>query len=442
MPPRAKQGSVPSPRKDVFNDRGPAVFFHGREGPRDKFREVLDIAAESPRLGTAMIVQGPPGVGKTALLHQLEEDAKELGWIVFNISPEAFETPAEFSQAIGKAFVEARKETLKAGAKIVEMNLSKSIAGSQSVAGALRDTMGEGAKIVLVVDEAQQWAETSSQAAAVTIRTALNDIVNGRTGRRVVLVAGGLSHTGPALRARGVSRLRSGCEVSLVRVKDKTAAAILRDWLSAVACADEHLEAWTTALLPVADNWPQHLICCAAAAASHFASADSTPSAASIQSVTDGVRRAKEAFYDQRARGIPGTIPAALGMLVGAWGPQKSYLSRTIMAVLSIDKDAPDTMTPRQYYDALIKQGVIAEVRAGKLRIPIPSMERYLMAQAISLAVDAPVIAQEYWREVCAIAFATVGRIAPDLQKQIEPILASNRGLQTGMADNEDGLER
>ena len=437
---------------DDISDRGEAKYFHGREDHRDKFSKVLTTAARTDRGGTVVVFQGPPGVGKTALLGQLEEDAKRAGWQVVHIKPAALESPAAMVQAIGGDYVEHRgKElaadgdvgldvagVLKAGAG-GRMSTLKTIAGTQTVSRALRDALTADAKLVLILDEAQHLAEPSSRAAGISIRDTLNDIVNGRTGRRVVLLLGGLSHTWTAMRARGVSRLRQGCNRHLARVQDETAGNILRDWLTDVGCKDEHREDWVAALLPVADNWPQHLMCCIVAAAEHFNAHGSEPTPPSLAAVIQAVHRAKSEFYNQRAQGIPGHSLAAVGMLVGAWGLQKSYTSKTLLSVLSIDAHAPDTMTPRQCCEALVEQGVIVEVKAGKLRIPIPSMERYLMTHAISLAMDAPIVAQEYWREVCAIALATVGRIAPDLQNQIGPILASNRQLLTGMGGDDGG---
>ena len=439
---------------DYLSDRGEAKYFHGRKDHRDRFANMLAMAARTDHGGTVVVFQGPPGVGKTALLCKLEEDAKRAGWQVVHIKPAALESPAAMVQAIGGDYVEHRGKELASGgdvgfnvAGVVQagaggrMSTTKTIAGTQTVSGALRDALAADAKLVLILDEAQHMAEPSSQSAGISIRDTLNDFVNGRTGRRVVLLLGGLSHTWTAMRARGVSRLRQGCDRYLARVRDETAASILRDWLQEIGCKEEYRKEWVAVLLPIADNWPQHLICCIAAAAEHFNVHGSEPIPPRVEAVIQAIRRAKTAFYNQRARGIPGHSLAAVGMLVGAWGPRGTFRKKTVMAVLSIDFEGPDH-PPEQCFEALISQGIFAVELAGKLKIPIPSMEQFLMAQAIDLAIDEPLEAQVYWQKVKAITLSKRGWIDTALEKKIEPHLRPVRGLQTGFGEGNDAPGR
>ena len=449
------QTATPSPfvPDGDFDDRGTAAFFHGRKKQREKFRRMLVSAETTPELGTALVIQGPPGVGKTALLGQLDADARMAGWQVAHVKPVALESPSAMAQAIGEDHVEHRGKELASGgdvgldaAGVVKagaggrVSMSKTIAGTQTVSGALRDVLTTDAKLVLILDEAQHLAEHSSESAGISIRDTLNDIVYGRTGRRVVLLLGGLSHTWTALRDRGVSRLRRGCDRRLKRVQQGTAKEILRSWLPAVGCADEHRDAWVATLLPLADNWPKHLVACAAAAAEHFAVSDSDPTPASIETVKQAVQLEKDVFYNQRARGIPGHSLAAIGMLVGTWGLQETFRENVILEVLSIDPERPSRMLPQQCYEALIKQGVLTEDLAGKLMVPIPSMEHFLMAQAIDLAINAPVQAQAYWQKVKAITLSKRGRISAVLQKQIEAHFPPAKRLRTGLGGDDEGL--
>ncbi len=69
-----------------FLDRGVAKYFHGRKDILDKFAYRMEIA-ENSRGGTILLVQGPPGVGKTALLAKCWEEAKKKGWDVAQITP-------------------------------------------------------------------------------------------------------------------------------------------------------------------------------------------------------------------------------------------------------------------------------------------------------------------------------------------------------------------
>lgn len=65
-------------------DRGPAKYFHGRRKVMNDFCSVLQYAANNS-WGTCFLVQGAPGAGKSALLHECGLRARAQGWVVADI---------------------------------------------------------------------------------------------------------------------------------------------------------------------------------------------------------------------------------------------------------------------------------------------------------------------------------------------------------------------
>ena len=81
----------PGPLTAAF-DRGPAKYFHGRKRILHDFKELL-VRAEQTKSGTTFLIQGAPGAGKTALLHECEKLARSAKWKTTNIDPTALWEP-------------------------------------------------------------------------------------------------------------------------------------------------------------------------------------------------------------------------------------------------------------------------------------------------------------------------------------------------------------
>ncbi len=82
-------------------DRGPSPFFHGRKEIIDNFNSVL-YDSKDLKDGTTFMIQGAPGAGKTALIDVLAKHAKERGWKIVDIYPNALWDPNELLHRLGK----------------------------------------------------------------------------------------------------------------------------------------------------------------------------------------------------------------------------------------------------------------------------------------------------------------------------------------------------
>jgi len=100
---------------DIVSDRGFAKYFHGREEIIKDFNNVLGDFATSNK-GTTFLIQGAPGVGKTALLFKFREIAKKKGWKVVNIKANALWNRESLNKYIGvEKPIQLDKTSAKAG---------------------------------------------------------------------------------------------------------------------------------------------------------------------------------------------------------------------------------------------------------------------------------------------------------------------------------------
>ena len=394
---------VTSNLRPYIRDRGPARHFQGRWDHRSHFASVLFAAAEDPQNGTAFLIQGAPGAGKTALLHQMSVEAKKTGWSVVRVKAEAFENPAYMAQTLGKRFYDGLTKEIEADAKLVRSRKAGHIAPIQSVTGVLRKHIGRRKQVLLVLDEAQHLADPSSAVGATSIRSALSDLTDGDTHRNIVLLMGGLGNTWSALKDRGLSRLARKCRRHLNRLGPDNARRVVEGWLGDAQCPREHLSVWIHLLFDASDGWPQHIICSVAVAADHFAVHGYAPSPAAMESVTRAINKEKDEYYSARISGIPTGDIALLGILTKACGIGNEYPESELLDIL--DAGSRRNSPPSQeVLQRMLAQGVLAEeTDSVGYHIPIPSMESYLFNKAVRYARIQPGIIRRMLRNVCQV---------------------------------------
>ena len=88
-----------------MDDRGPAKYFHGRKREWQFVEARLQEAAAARRGGTIALVQGAPGSGKSALLHEYGTRAAKLNWrVLYDLDCEALYNPAALAHAAGERY--------------------------------------------------------------------------------------------------------------------------------------------------------------------------------------------------------------------------------------------------------------------------------------------------------------------------------------------------
>ena len=300
-----EQDQVPLRNFLAFKDRAQLKgrgqpFFSGREKEINAFRSVASALSLGIGGNATLVVEGPPGSGKSALLAQFQEEMRglpptEVGgrrWLPVLLDGALAMSPREIMASVDEAIAERlARDLLSAQGNERASAISKRLAsliGSDALDNALSVARGildrgvtamgfsigsKGAapagsmpqvarhrardwadwQIVLLIDEAQG---ISANAPSGELGT-LSAIHQGLPSASMSFCAFGLPGTLAALRAVNVSGRSSWQTLRL---------SCLEDWESEMAvnrCFAQYRvangDAWKRAILDHSSNWPQHL---------------------------------------------------------------------------------------------------------------------------------------------------------------------------------------
>ena len=245
-----------------FRDRGAAKHFHGRKTILLEFQKALAESMES-KGGTTFLIQGPPGVGKTALLAKCWDEAEERGWGVAEIDPEDLWNPDELRKTLGLPPQERKVGKTTGWGLDKIFNLSRK---TETEINAPLDTPADilklkTAPVLLVLDEAQHLGEDGGvpEEHRKSVRTLLDQIHNSRLGKPVILLAGGLGMTDKALEALGLSRLAEECTFDMEPLEEEEERQVIKDWLKKEGKAKGDTKEWVDAIAEETHCWPRHI---------------------------------------------------------------------------------------------------------------------------------------------------------------------------------------
>ena len=253
-------------------DRGKAKYFHGRHAEIASFQHECNEARRHGS-GTCILIQGPPGSGKTALLEQFAAIAKADGWHTASIAPAALHDPQILAEGLEEAYaVKAVRHsegggslglsTLISAAGQFTKGKSEEYSGV-SVFEMLRRAAGSRG-LILILDEMQALrieVKISPEVRSRIIKT-LAHIHNGAVKAPIMLLAGGLGTSKAILGKLEISRFKDGCLWNLGSLSDSESFAVIEDWLvqtGGASSSDHRLEHWISELAAGCHNWPQHL---------------------------------------------------------------------------------------------------------------------------------------------------------------------------------------
>ena len=303
-----EQDGVPLPVFLADKDRAQLTgrgqpFFSGREREINAFRSMANALLLGRPGNAALVVEGPPGAGKSALMAQCQEEMRTLPptgsgerrWLPVLLNGARAECPQAIGQAVDEAIAKRlaqellsatgadradREARLRAflgegGARKAEQGIKTiaesmlqrgfSVMGFQlgaAPSGLLEDIEAVSAKrshqwndwqTVLLIDEAQGISGRVSGAVPGT----LSSIHQGMVSAPLSFCAFGLPGTWDALGDAGISRASAGHDLPLAGLDDRAARmAVDRCFARFVVT---HGEAWQAAIRERSANWPQHL---------------------------------------------------------------------------------------------------------------------------------------------------------------------------------------
>ena len=373
------------------SDRGPAEFFHGRQNELALFQEIRDEVRLDDK-GTILLIQGPPGSGKTALLHEfsVQAESDKTPWKVAEIFAPMLHNSAELAEVLGLSYAakttDLKDTTTSFGASYLVGASRERTVGQQlkrpghSVHNVLREA-AEPDGLILILDEAQniplEVRPGSSESNALV--TCLNRINNGKIGAPIILVAGGLGTTEDIFDSLGISRLEWRNVAQLGELDDESTRNIIHDWLvkSGGAPVDhEHLRHWIEALTEKTFGWPQHIQCFAIAAAKWllFNGHKLTPEVPR-EVIAEGLKCTAK-YYKSRTSKLKRKDIVALANFLKETGKSNPLDEDDLIRVLSRSRTKKEAEVK---LDELMQKGVIAENPDRELIVPVPSMHDWMV---------------------------------------------------------------
>ena len=381
-------------------DRGAAEFFHGRQNELRQFQKAL-FDAKRKNGGTTYLVQGPPGAGKTALLHECREWAKRDGWGVAKIYPSALHDRSNLASELGESYVTKKTRRVGIDGQVGIggwlQGLFRGLWGLTLNCGGRheKDILKRIAKrrgLVLILDEAQDVLQTGQISKAINdnIRKNLQLIHNGDIGAPVILLAGGLGTSQSVLGTFGISRFtRHGVHL-LGSLSDTEGQAVIRDWLvyaGGVPTDHRHLRKWINTLADECHGWPQHLIAYAQTAAEWLNE--------------DGHEIEPEVPLDLLAEARATKVDYYLARVIEFDRPQRSDLANLLVqkgrGKVLTRQEVSVALQPhlseeqaREMFDEFLHKGVIAKTADGEYIVPIPSMHDWLVERYADRTPELP----------------------------------------------------
>lgn len=364
---------------------GPDSYFVGREREIAMFLQALELTAEeggSAGKDEALLVQGPPGAGKTALLEECAALASQRpNHTVLRVLPEELCSVRGLIKAIDSALgVRVASRLSRAlderGWRIDPIGLPPRPGGRESAATLMkaRESAWKHQVIVLLVDEAQNIPADSARARAV-----ISYLHGGARKARILLACYGLGNTQDKLAELGASRLAHGRLTTLQPLAVEQARESIGRVFSScgVAAPAPDRDRWLEALAALSLGWPQHLRAIASVALEHLAARGMNLSASSLEAVIQAGRAARKRYYDQRLSGVMLWLPVYREIAEALRRANASHLRLDQIAEIACPHLARWDLSLEEFLSRTLRAGVLG-AQDSRYSIPIPSFADHL----------------------------------------------------------------
>ena len=398
-PPPLDKWLARSDRAD--NRREP--FFAGREEEYEVFARGARLLRDGDVGGEAIIFQGAPGAGKSALMQECIEAARahstpQKTWLAQSLDVHLFADPAALCRLLLQGL---RRERLRLAGDATHPRMERLLAKLQDAWGelsargggvggvrvgarpqpggmvaadafdAIADVFG-GVRVVLFIDEAQNVDDDA--------RSALSVLSRGQTGIDLLPVFFGLGHAARALSEKGrLSRPPAERVVEMAALPEADVRESLAMTFNAYAVRGRARDRWLDELTALSEGWPQHLNRVARAAARALGPHRMDVDHGDLDSALVEGEAAKRAYYAGRLEGLDARELrpyAALGAHVAA--ARRTFDVDDVAKVLA-ESGSAEADPARWLRDAL-GRGVVSAVphEPGRLQVPVPSLATYM----------------------------------------------------------------
>ena len=361
-------------------DRGRSPFFHGRKDIRTTFSRVLH-GNKSLNEGTTFMIQGPPGVGKTALIDTLAKDAKESGWKTVHIGTNTLWDIDDLLARLGKGGHQLTSVSGEVGVSdIGHANLRKGLKGASRTI--IKTLQNQKEPLLLILDEAQILGKEDlvPKEMKPIIGNVLKEVHNGDLGSPIMLLAGGLGTTEAALDTFGLSRFERSCDVRLGRLDKESVCGVIRDWLTHVGGGVEDPTPWIEAISEQTHGWPQHIMSYITPALNYLASNHRKMTDRGLEFVIEKGNEYRVGYYQKRVKGIDKKKRQVLAKIFAGVPLGDTMDLEDIMDTLK--EKYPQEVAGKLFKKAL-ERGIIDKRDDGDYGIPIPSFHTWLVDQYV-----------------------------------------------------------
>ncbi|MCY4217108.1 MAG: ATP-binding protein [Flavobacteriaceae bacterium] len=351
-------------------ERGPAKYFHGRDKERHIFKSLLHETIHRG-MGSSFLIQGAPGVGKTALIDQCCRLAQEEKWHIVRLNLRSLYDEEEFYRRLTKN--KSRHQVKKRYG--VDLHLFKADIESQrsKAFDYLNERIIQSQPTLLYLDEAQTLGTMVSAEQKNRVTDFLNTYHNLESKKGFILLIGGLSMTKEILRDVGISRWNRLCFHRLGRLEAEAERQILDDWLQKEIKTPSDTKRWLNAITKQTDGWPSHIEAYCHAL-SEYLKPQETLSEKTLKQVLDYGNHLKDLYYDQRYDGIPYEYRQLVVQSLESLNT--TFLKKDIIASFATSLSEKKA---EELYDIIEAKGIIDMNSHGLCGVPIPSLRHHLI---------------------------------------------------------------
>ena len=361
---------------DFLSTRGPAKHFHGRKKILRTFGGLLGYSTQNI-WGTIFLIQGAPGVGRTALFHECVELAKSAKWKIVKINPSALWNPDDLVRCL-----EGKNLNIEHGSEHTEVSdigqteISAKRWSPMAVEILLQE---EKVPLLLTLEDAQILGRRDliPPDQIHTIVNVLKVIHNGELTNPVVLLSTGLWMAVDAFEELAISRFANGCLVELGALEEEVERAVLHDWLTKDGGVTEDPTPWIDAIAQETHGWPQHILLYVESALNQLRVDKGVMTAEGLHAVLEAGSEAIPRFHEYLIQDFSSKECRSLAKLFANIPLGESWGSNHIIRFLEEEYGSEKA---KDIFQQTLQKGILYR-RRGDYTIPIPSFQTWLVSK-------------------------------------------------------------
>ncbi len=353
-------------------ERGPAKYFHGRHQEINDFQHLM-LQTVHRGIGSSVLLQGPPGVGKSALIHEYRKIAQNNHWHVIRLTNRSLYDAQElFRRITQNKNAQDIQTTYGIDLKLFKVALESQTSKETDY---LNEAMIQSKPTVLYLDEAQTLGGFLSDEKRERISDFFNTYHNVESKHGFILLLGGLSMTKEILRIFGISRFNTGCVRYLQRLEPDAEQSIIHDWLTKEIKTPSDTTTWIQEIIKRTDRWPRHIQSYCNALC-EFLEIGETLTNQRLKQVLKHGDDLKHTYYQQRCDGFHRKTRAFIASTVKQLPEQfdMEELIALFSKTLSSEK-------ANDLYQTVLSKGIVHMDQQGICSVPIPSLRSFLIDQ-------------------------------------------------------------